>query len=65
MMGGAWYDQYIGSKDSNQIAQMAYDELSKQLNINADPDYYEVSKLKVSSRSFRYRNNFLFIWLVD
>ena len=49
MMGGAWYDQYIGSKDSNQIAQMAYDELSKHLNIKTEPDYYEVSKLKVKS----------------
>ena len=49
MMGGAWYDQYIGSKDSNQIAQMAYDELSRHLNIKTEPDYYEVSKLKVKS----------------
>lgn len=47
MMGGAWFEQYIGTKSNQDIYTMALDELKKHLNIQVDPDVYEVSVLKV------------------
>ena len=47
MMGGAWYDHYIGNKDSNAIYQLAFNEIKKHLNLKVDPDFSDVSVLKV------------------
>ena len=47
MMGGEWYDQYFGNKNENEIYQIGVNELKKQLNLSIDPDYHEISILKV------------------
>lgn len=46
MMGGQWFDQFIGNKSNEEIYQMALGELKKQLNLEENPDYYEVTVLK-------------------
>lgn len=47
MMGGAWFDEYIGSKSNDEIYNLALNELKKHLNIQIDPDVHEVNVLKV------------------
>jgi hypothetical protein len=47
MLGGAWYDEYIGSKNSDQIYELALSELKKHLKLQINPDLYEVSIFKV------------------
>ena len=47
MMGGAWFDEYIGSKSNDEIYNLALNELKKHLNIQIDPDIHEVNVLKV------------------
>jgi hypothetical protein len=47
MMGGHWYEQYIGNKSQNEILQTALDELKRQLNFSIEPDCYEISIMKV------------------
>lgn len=46
-MGGAWFDEYIGSKSNDEIYNLALSELKKHLNIQIDPDIHEVNVLKV------------------
>lgn len=46
MLGGAWYDQYIGNKNPHEIYDMAFQELRKHLNLQTDPDIQEVTLLK-------------------
>lgn len=47
MMGGAWFDQYIGNKNPNEVLNIAFDEIKKHLGIRIEPDYYDVAILKV------------------
>ncbi len=47
MMGGEWYDQYIGNKSKNEVYQMAFNQLKKHLKFNVEPDYYEMTTMKV------------------
>ena len=47
MLGGAWYDEYIGNLNSDQIYTLALSELKKHLKLQIDPDLYEVSIFKV------------------
>ena len=47
MLGGAWYDQYIGNKNDTEIYQLAYNEIKKQLGLKVDPDHFHLSILKV------------------
>lgn len=46
MLGGAWYNDYIGNKTPNQIYDMAFKELRNHLKLNSDPDLQEVTILK-------------------
>ena len=48
MMGGAWYDHYIGNKDENSIYQLAYNEVKKHLGLKVEPEHFHLSILKVS-----------------
>lgn len=47
MMGGHWYNEYIGNKNNEQIYELALNELKKHLNFKINPDLYEVTILKV------------------
>lgn len=47
MMGGAWYDEYVGNKSEQEIYMTAFGELKKHLNLNSEPNYYEMSVMKV------------------
>ena len=47
MMGGHWYNEYIGNKNNEQIYELALNELKKHLNFQINPDLYEVTILKV------------------
>jgi hypothetical protein len=47
MLGGAWYDQVIGDKDTEAIYKLVLDELKKHLKFDINPNYYEISLLKV------------------
>lgn len=47
MMGGEWFNEFIGNKTESEIYEMAFDELKRHLNITVKPDYHEVSILKV------------------
>lgn len=46
MLGGAWYNEYIGNKTNDQIYDMAFKELRSHLNLTTDPDLQEVTVLK-------------------
>lgn len=48
MMGGHWYNEYIGNKSNEQIYELALNELKKHLNFKINPDLYEVTILKVN-----------------
>ena len=60
MIGGAWYDEYVGTKNHEQIYDMALGEIKKQLNIEADPDYHEVTIMKVLELNEFFDGLFLF-----
>lgn len=47
MMGGAWYEKYIGNKDETSIYDLAFNEIKKHLNLKTEPDHYHLSILKV------------------
>ena len=52
MLGGAWYDEYIDSRNSDQIYELALNELKKHLKLQINPDLYEVSIFKVCENIF-------------
>lgn len=58
MMGGAWFDEYLKNKSSNEILTLAYNEIRKHLNLKVEPDYQEISILKV--KFLVNMNKFLF-----
>jgi antitoxin component HigA of HigAB toxin-antitoxin module len=47
MMGGAWYDEYLGNKNEEEIYQLALAEVKKHLNIKQEPSYHEVTIMNV------------------
>lgn len=47
MLGGAWFNEYIGDKSKEEIYELALSEVKKHLNIHINPDLHEVSILKV------------------
>lgn len=53
MLGGAWYDEYIGTKTQNQIYDLALNEIKKHLNLNINPDLYELSIMKNAIPQYR------------
>lgn len=57
MLGGAWFDEYLKNKGSNEIISLAFGEIRKHLNIKVDPDYQDIAILKVKF----FRNLQLFI----
>ncbi|CAF0738300.1 unnamed protein product [Brachionus calyciflorus] len=46
MLGGAWFDEYLKNKTSDEILNMAYIEIRKHLNLKVEPDYHEIAILK-------------------
>ena len=48
MMGGAWYDEYFGNKSEDEIYSIGLGEVKRQLNVQIDPDIYQISILKVT-----------------
>ena len=48
MLGGAWYDQYIGNKDSHTVQKEALQEVQKHLKISVQPKYEDFAILDVS-----------------
>jgi hypothetical protein len=48
MMGGAWYEKYIGDKDERGIYDLAFGEIKKHLSLKVQPDHYHLSVLKVA-----------------
>jgi hypothetical protein len=54
MMGGAWYEKYIGDKDEKGIYDLAFGEIKKHLSLKTQPDHYHLSILKVASFFFYY-----------
>ena len=51
MMGGKWYDEYIGDKtasDPEKLLNIAVNELRKHINVDKYPSKYKISVLKVS-----------------
>ena len=52
MLGGAWYEEYIGHKTESQIYEMALNELKRHLNVQVNPDLYELNILKVGNIYF-------------
>ena len=59
MLGGAWYNEYIGNKTETQIYEMAVNELKKHLNNQVNPDLYELSILKVNLIQFKMFNLYI------
>lgn len=47
MMGGAWFDEFIGNKSEREIYELGWSEAKRHLNLQVEPDLYEVSILKV------------------
>lgn len=46
-MGGAWYDEYFSNKSEQEIYEIGWNEVKRHLNLEIEPDIYEVSILKV------------------
>jgi hypothetical protein len=59
MMGGDWYQKYIGDKNEKEIFELGFTEAKKHLNLSVNPNYYEVSILKVDILFICYSNSFL------
>lgn len=53
MLGGSWYNEYIGAKTPDQIYDMAFKEIRGHLGIKIDPDIKEVSILKNAIPQYR------------
>ncbi len=53
MLGGAWYDKFIGDKNPTEIYDMAFAELRRHLGLNSDPDANEVTILKNAIPQYR------------
>lgn len=62
-MGGAWYEQYLKNKSSNQILTLAYNEIKKHLNLKVEPDHQEISILKVKDLLEIFMNKILILIL--
>jgi oxygen-dependent protoporphyrinogen oxidase len=45
MLGGAWYEEYISNKNSDEIYDIAIKELKKHLKLKTEPNLYEVTIL--------------------
>lgn len=60
-MGGAWFDEYLKNKSSDEILSLALSEIRKHLDLKVEPDYQEISILKVKIILMNLRKkNFLF-----
>ena len=57
MMGGEWFDEYIGNKSESEIFSLAFNELKKHLKLDRNPNLYEVSILKVN-KIFLFKQKF-------
>ncbi len=53
MLGGAWYEEFIGSLNPDQIYDLAFAELRRHLGLKCDPDVKEVTILKNAIPQYR------------
>ncbi|RNA38960.1 protoporphyrinogen oxidase [Brachionus plicatilis] len=53
MMGGAWFDEYLKNKSSDEILSLALSEIRKHLDLKVEPDYQEISILKEAIPQYR------------